>query len=54
LVEDSDKDFRRISKIGRVQQDVALDVPQFYDKETEDLYKAYNVEIRRRGFKAVV
>lgn len=54
LTEDDDKDFRRISKIGRVQQDVALDNPLFYDRETEDLYKAYNVEIKRRGFKAVV
>lgn len=54
LVEDTDKDFKRIAKIGRVQQDQALDVPQFYDKETEDLYKAYSVEVKRRGFKVAV
>lgn len=54
LVEETDKDFRRIARIGRTQQIAALDTPQFYDRETEDLFKAYNVEIKRRGFKAVV
>jgi hypothetical protein len=53
LVEDDNKDFLRITKIGRVPQDKALNEPGFFDKESEDLYSWYKAEIRRRGFKAV-
>jgi hypothetical protein len=51
LVEDDNKDFLRITKIGRVPQDKALQEPGFFDKESEDLYSWYKGEIRRRGFK---
>lgn len=53
LVEEDNKDFLRITKIGLVQQDKALDLPGFFDQETEDLYKLYLSETKRRGFKAV-
>jgi len=53
LVEENNKDFLRITKIGRVQQDKAIEVPGFFDQETEDLYSWYLTEIKRRGFKAV-
>ena len=38
---------------GRVAQDAALEKPEFYDSETEDLYHWYEGEYARRGFKVV-
>lgn len=53
LVKETDKDFGRICKIGRAQQDKALAAPDFFDKETEDLYRWYQADTKRRGFKVV-
>jgi hypothetical protein len=50
LVEEDHKDFVRITKIGRTQQDKALLMPDFFDKETQDLYEWYLADSRRRGF----
>lgn len=50
---DKDKEYVRITKIGRVLQDKALESPTFFDKETEELFKWYEADAKRRGFKIV-
>lgn len=54
LVEPSDKEFKKIiGDGGRDQQRAALNDPVPYDSETESLLAWYEVEVKRRGFKAV-
>jgi hypothetical protein len=49
LVPDKDADFARIVKTGGLkQQDAALESPEMYDIETEQLYAWFNAEILRR------
>lgn len=38
---------------GRDAQDAALEKPEFYDSDSEDLYRWYETEFSRRGFKVV-
>lgn len=51
LVSEDDKDFQRIKKIGRLEQEAALDNPEAYDEDTEELLAWFDVETKRRGFK---
>jgi hypothetical protein len=53
LVDSDDADFVRIMKIGRKEQDAALDDPECYDNETAELLSWYKAEAARRGFKQV-
>ncbi len=47
-----DPDFVRICKtMGRTAQLKALEEPESYDDETDELMAFYEVEIKRRGFK---
>jgi hypothetical protein len=49
LVPEKDADFARIVKAGGLkQQDAALESPEMYDIETEQLYAWFNAEILRR------
>jgi hypothetical protein len=51
-VSPDDADFVRIVKTGgREVQEAAMAKPQALDKETEDLLKWFDVEVRRRGMK---
>lgn len=45
------KDWQRIAKIGRVDQDKALQKPDFYDDETASLYTWFETEVPKRGMK---
>lgn len=45
------KDWRRIAQIGRVEQDKALQTPEFYDDETASLYTWFEAEIPKRGLR---
>jgi hypothetical protein len=54
LVSDDDKDFVRICKtMGRKAQQEALDNPEAYNEETEEMLSWFDAEIKRRGFKVV-
>lgn len=49
IVNEKDKDFQRIIKIGgRAAQDKAIKDPEYYDVETERLLKWFDEEIVRR------
>lgn len=49
LVSDNDKDYARIVKTGGLKaQDAALEDPEMYDIETEQLYTWFNAEMMRR------
>lgn len=51
-VSSDDPDFARIvATQGREAQDAALESPEFYDTETEELYSWFVAETARRGFK---
>lgn len=53
LVSADDADFNRIiSTMGRKEQQAALDEPEAYNEETAEMLAWFDVEIRRRGFKA--
>lgn len=43
------KDWQRIAKIGRVEQDKALKSPGFYDDETASLFTWFEAEVPKRG-----
>jgi hypothetical protein len=49
VVSDSDKDFLRIQKMGTKQQDAALNDPQPFDLETEQLLDWFEKERGRRA-----
>lgn len=52
LVSADDKDFVRITKtMGRKAQQAAMDKPEAYNEETEEMLSWFDVEIKRRGFK---
>lgn len=52
LVLPTDKDFKRVIKTGdRAVQVRAMDEPECYDAETEELLSWFDAEVRRRGFK---
>lgn len=53
LVDADNAEYRRILKVGRVQQDAALKSPECYDKESAELLSWYTAEAQRRGFKMV-
>jgi hypothetical protein len=54
LVSQDDARFMHLTKhAGRDAQKAAMESPAFYDRETEELYEWFQVESRRRGFKAV-
>jgi hypothetical protein len=53
IVEANDTEYLDIIKIGgAVAQQEALDDPESYDDETDELLSWYDVEVRRRGIKA--
>lgn len=53
IVEPTDKEYLDIIKHGgAVAQQAALDDPESYDDETDELLSWYDVEVRRRGIKA--
>lgn len=52
LVSQDDAEFQYIIKHGgRAAQESAMQSPEFYDRETEELFEWFQVESRRRGFK---
>ena len=51
LCSSTDPDFVRIMKLGRKQQNAAMENPECYDDETQSLLSWYGVEVQRRGFK---
>jgi len=52
LVSADDKDFLRIVKtMGRKAQEEALESPEAYNDETQEMLSWFDVEVRRRGFK---
>lgn len=52
LVSEDDKDFQRIIKtMGRKEQEKAMEKPECFDVETEDLLSWFDSETKRRGFK---
>ena len=54
LVSADDPDFVRITKtMGYEAQDEALENPQAYNDETDEMLAWYDVELKRRGFKVV-
>ena len=53
IVEPNDKEYLEIIKTGGADaQQKALDDPDSYDDETDELLSWYDVEVRRRGIKA--
>lgn len=53
IVEANDKEYLDIIKTGGADaQQAALDDPDSYDDETDELLSWYDVEVRRRGIKA--
>jgi hypothetical protein len=53
IVEPTDKEYLDIIKHGgAAAQQAALDDPESYDDETDELLSWYDVEVRRRGIKA--
>ena len=54
IVEKGDAEYKHILKHGgRKAQKAALETPDFYDQESEELFGMMAVEAKRRGFKAV-
>lgn len=54
LVSQDDPAFLHVIEHGgRKAQESAMESPAFYDRETEELYEWFQVESKRRGFKAV-
>jgi hypothetical protein len=54
LVSEDDADFVRITKtMGRAAQQEAMDNPEAYDTETEEMLRWFNAEMKQRGFKVV-
>jgi hypothetical protein len=54
LVSEDNEDFQRIvNGGGRGPQLAAIEAPEAHDAETEDLLSWFDVELKRRGFKAV-
>jgi hypothetical protein len=54
LVTKTDERFKHIVKHGGYKaQFAAMETPEFYDQETEELYEWFKVESRRRGFEVV-
>lgn len=51
LASADDPELLDILKIGREQQDAAMDNPAPYNDETADLLGWFNAEVKRRGFK---
>lgn len=49
LVNEGDEDFKRIQKQATKLQDAALASPDFYDDETEELYRWFEAERKRRS-----
>lgn len=50
VVDKDDPDWHRVVKAGgRKAQIAAMDDPDFYDEETEDLYRWYVGEVEKRG-----
>jgi len=45
---EDDPDFLRIRKQGRSEQVAALETPEFYDSETEELLTWYDAEVAKR------
>ena len=55
LVGADDPTWRRIAKAGvRDAQDAALNDPEFFDEESQELFTWFEEEINRRGRKASV
>lgn len=50
LVSNTDKDFKRISKIGRAQQVKAMSQADPYDDDTRDLLNWFHMEAKERGW----
>jgi hypothetical protein len=48
-----DPEYQSILQEGREAQDAALESPEAYDDETASLLAWYDIEVKRRGFKAV-
>jgi hypothetical protein len=49
LVSQDNPDFKRICKTGgRAAQDAALKDPEFYDGDTEELFRWFEAEVSRR------
>jgi hypothetical protein len=54
LVSPDDAEFKHIIETGgKKAQDAAIDNPECYDSETEELLNWFDVEVKRRGFKVV-
>lgn len=53
LVGRTDKDYKRISKLGREVQIQAMTDAEPYDNETEKLLRWFDTESKQRGFKVV-
>jgi len=53
LVGEKDADFNRVLKMGRADQQHAMDHPECYDQETEDLLAWFYDEAGRRGIEMV-
>ena len=54
LVNADDPDFLRIVKTqGRAAQQDAMDNPVAHNDETDEMLRWFDVELKRRGFKAV-
>lgn len=49
LCQDDDKELREIMKMGRAAQDKALDDPEYYDLESEQLLTWFLAEKKRRA-----
>ena len=55
LVTQDDPDFKRIIKTGgRAAQEKAMNDPEFYNSETEELFGWYQCELKRRGIKTTL
>lgn len=53
LVSEDSAEFQRVMKLGRKEQEAAMETPEPHDTETEELLSWFDVELKRRGFKAV-
>lgn len=49
IVTENDPEYKAVMKEGRRVQDEALASPEFFDEETEDMYRWYYSERERRG-----
>jgi hypothetical protein len=48
IVNEGDKEWQAIAEMGTAAQDAALENPEYYDDETQELIEWYNQEILRR------